>query len=471
MEGSSNHLHAAYGTRSMSYVLPFVLVGSFLSIFDQFVINVAAAPISRALEASAAALEIIAGGYSMVYALGLITGGRIGDRYGRLRTYRIGLFLFAVTSALCGLSQTAEQLAAARLLQGVSGAVMVPQVLALIRISFAGATRVLALSLFGVSIGMGQICGQIGGGLLPVWNLFGLGWRLIFLINMPVCLIACIVCGYALRPDHGTQASELDCTGIILSAGGCVLVLLPAFGGGHLREIPMLLSVAAGLAVSAAFIRQQRRRAARGHTPLVPFQLFLHRGYRFGTILSILLYIAVMPFFFVFGLYLQQSCRLGSWEAGLTFAPVSASFIIGSSLGPTIVRHITALRTLILGTSCTTLGLICTLAWMMHADAMPPLSILGALCLFGFGNGTTIPIATGVVLRDLPASEAGAGAAVLTTGQQFFGGLGIIAAGAIVLTGGSPPAAAAPYINGLIVQTICALSALSCAIYLVRTEK
>ena len=446
MEGSSNHLHAAYGTRSMSYVLPFVLVGSFLSIFDQFVINVAAAPISRALEASAAALEIIAGGYSMVYALGLITGGRIGDRYGRLRTYRIGLFLFAVTSALCGLSQTAEQLAAARLLQG-------------------------ALSLFGVSIGMGQICGQIGGGLLPVWNLFGLGWRLIFLINMPVCLIACIVCGYALRPDHGTQASELDCTGIILSAGGCVLVLLPAFGGGHLREIPMLLSVAAGLAVSAAFIRQQRRRAARGHTPLVPFQLFLHRGYRFGTILSVLLYIAVMPFFFVFGLYLQQSCRLGSWEAGLTFAPVGASFIIGSSLGPTIVRHITALRTLILGTSCTTLGLICTLAWMMHADAMPPLSILGALCLFGFGNGTTIPIATGVVLRDLPASEAGAGAAVLTTGQQFFGGLGIIAAGTIVLTGGSPPAAAAPYINGLIVQTICALSALSCAIYLVRTEK
>jgi MFS family permease len=172
------------------FMLPCVLVGSFLSIFDQFVINVAATSIGRALQPSAAELEGIVSGYALMYALGLITGGRIGDKYGRQKIYRTGLLLFTITSALCGISQTSEQLVVARLLQGISGAVMVPQVLALIRVTFEGTARVRALSLFGVSIGMGQICGQLLGGLIPSWDLFGLGWRPIFLLNIPICLIA-----------------------------------------------------------------------------------------------------------------------------------------------------------------------------------------------------------------------------------------------------------------------------------------
>ena len=152
------------------YILPFILVGSFLSIFDQFVINVAAPAIISSLHPSAAEFEGIMSGYALVYGVGLIIGGRLGDRFGRRRIYCLGLFLFAATSALCGVAQTAQHLVVARLLQGLSGAVMVPQVLALIRVSYEENARVQALSAFGVSIGLGQIMGQVLGGWIPAWD-------------------------------------------------------------------------------------------------------------------------------------------------------------------------------------------------------------------------------------------------------------------------------------------------------------
>lgn len=451
------------------FSLPFVLVGSFLSIFDQFVINVAATSISHALQPSAAELEGIVSGYALVYALGLITGGRIGDKYGRQKIYRIGLLMFTITSALCGISQTSEQLVVARLLQGISGAVMVPQVLALIRVTFEGTARVRALSLFGVSIGMGQIWGQLLGGLIPSWNLFGLGWRPIFLLNIPVCLIAFFICGRTVPKDRGNKAEKLDLTGVELSSIGCALVLIPLLGERDTPWMPWgILSMAVGAAVLAVFSRQQSRKAEAGQIPLIPFKLFYHRGYTLGVVLNIMLYLAIIPFFFVLGLYLQNVCGLSSWSAGLTFSPIGIGFIIGSSVGSEIIRKITAQRTLILGTACTTVGLSAVLICVIVGPPVVTPFVIGSLLIFGFGNGTTLPIVTGVVMRYLPVNEAGAGSAVLTTGQQLFGAIGVAITGMIVLIGSNPPTLAGAYAGGLAAQALSALASLICAFLLKR---
>lgn len=395
------------------YILPFILVGSFLSIFDQFVINVAAPAIISSLHPSAAEFEGIMSGYALVYGVGLVVGGRLGDRFGRRRIYRLGLFLFAVTSVLCGAAQTAPQLVVARLLQGLSGAVMVPQVLALIRVSYEDNARVQALSAFGVSIGLGQIMGQVLGGWIPAWDFLGLGWRMIFLANMPICLIAGIGC----------------------------------------RALPAC--------PNAAHETYQKQFGN-------PLRLFRYRGYTVGIFLNVCLYAAIVPFFVVLGLYLQNICELIPQTAGLVFMAVGTGFILASSAGPALMRKFAPPRVLICGTICTSAGILAMLLGTITGLSTAIPFVLLSLFLLGIGNGTVIPIATGVVLRYLPKEIAGMGGAILTTGQQLAGAVGTVLAGALLLTDGNPPVSAAAYVNGLAVQVSAAFAALLCAALLSR---
>ena len=395
------------------YILPFILVGSFLSIFDQFVINVAAPAIISSLHPSAAEFEGIMSGYALVYGVGLVVGGRLGDRFGRQRIYRLGLFLFAVTSVLCGAAQTAPQLVVARLLQGLSGAVMVPQVLALIRVSYEDNARVQALSAFGVSIGLGQIMGQVLGGWIPAWDFLGLGWRMIFLANMPICLIAGIGC----------------------------------------RALPAC--------PNAAHETYQKQFGN-------PLRLFRYRGYTVGIFLNVCLYAAIVPFFVVLGLYLQNICELTPQTAGLVFMAVGTGFILASSAGPALMRKFAPPRVLICGTICTSAGILAMLLGTITGLSTAIPFVLLSLFLLGIGNGTVIPIATGIVLRYLPMEDAGVGGAILTTGQQLAGAVGTVLAGALLLTDGNPPVSAAAYVNGLAVQVSAAFAALLCAALLSR---
>ncbi len=409
-----NDIASTNTTASVSlHILPFILVGSFLSIFDQFVINVAAPAIMSSLHPSAAAFEGIMSGYALIYGMGLIVGGRLGDRFGRRRAYRIGLLLFAATSLLCGCAQTAGQLVIARLLQGLSGAVMVPQVLALIRVSYEGKTRVQALSAFGVSIGLGQIMGQVLGGWIPAWNILGFGWRMIFLANMPICLIATIGCtSLPLDPNAAYEA----------------------------------------------------RHNQLGN----PLRLFRYRGYAIGILLNVCLYAAIVPFFVVLGLYLQNICRLAPQTAGLVFMAVGTGFVLASSAGPTLMRKFAPPRVLIYGTICTSAGILAVLLGTITGQSTAIPFVILALFLLGLGNGTVIPIATGVVLRYLPIADAGVGGAILTTGQQLAGALGIMLAGEFLMGDGIPLDSPTAYVDGLSLQVCAASAALCCAISLSR---
>ena len=409
-----NSIASTSATVSVSlYILPFILVGSFLSIFDQFVINVAAPAIISSLHPSAAEFEGIMSGYALVYGVGLIVGGRLGDRFGRRRIYRLGLFLFAVTSVLCGTAQTAPQLVVARLLQGLSGAVMVPQVLALIRVSYEENARVQALSAFGVSIGLGQIMGQVLGGWIPAWDFLGLGWRMIFLANMPICLIAAIGCR-SLPPNPNAAHETYQ---------------------KHLGN---------------------------------PLRLFRYRGYMVGILLNVCLYAAIVPFFVILGLYLQNICELSPQMAGLVFMAVGTGFVLASSAGPMLMRRYSPSHVLICGMLCTGTGILAVLLGTITGLSTAIPFVLLALFVLGIGNGTVIPISTGIVLRYLPMADAGVGGAVLTTGQQLAGALGIVFAGEFLMGDGASLASPATYVDGLTLQVCAASAALCCAVCLSR---
>src|SRR5579872_5223479 len=208
-------------------LLPVILTATFMALFDFFVVNVAAPSMQRDLGASTAALQLVVGGYAFTYAAALISGGRLGDRYGYRRLFVLGMAAFVIASAACGFAQTAGELIVARLFQGLVAAAMVPQVLALITALFPPATRHRALAWFGATIGLGSIAGQILGGVLLQADIFGLGWRAIFLVNVPIGLAALILAAKLLPPTRSPAHPRLDPIGVAAIAGSLALALIP----------------------------------------------------------------------------------------------------------------------------------------------------------------------------------------------------------------------------------------------------
>src|ERR1700761_1930653 len=208
-------------------MLPVVLLAMFMAGFDIWVVNVAAPSLQRDLHVSDAALQLIVGGYAFMYASGMVTGGRLGDLLGYRRMFMVGVASFAVASLLCGLAQSSSELIVFRLLQGLTGAAMVPQILALITATFPAYERSRALSWFGVTIGLSFVSGQILGGLLLQENVLGLGWRAIFLVNVPVGALALVASALLIPAARGLRKPRLDPIGAIGVSGSLALALVP----------------------------------------------------------------------------------------------------------------------------------------------------------------------------------------------------------------------------------------------------
>ena len=234
--------------------LPVVLSATFMSLFDIFVVNVAAPSIQHDLQASSATLQLLVAGYSFSYAAGLVTGARLGDLYGRRRLFIFGLLLFASASLLCGLAPTAGLLLAGRLAQGLGAAAMVPQVLALATVSFPPEERPRVFSLFGATVGLGTVAGQVLGGVFLNLNILGLGWRPIFLVNVPIGVTAAVLARRLLPESRPPLADRLDLLGVALLSAGIGAVIVPLVLG---REVHWaawtFASLVAGALLLAAF--------------------------------------------------------------------------------------------------------------------------------------------------------------------------------------------------------------------------
>jgi EmrB/QacA subfamily drug resistance transporter len=413
-------------------MLPVVLTAMFMAGFDIWAVNVAAPSLQRDLNVSDAALQLIVGGYAFMYASGMVTGGRLGDLFGYRRMFMLGVVSFAAASLLCGLAQSSGELVAARLLQGLTGAIMVPQVLALITATFPVHERSRALAWFGVTMGVGFVSGQILGGGLIQANIFGLGWRSIFLVNVPVGVLALVAAALVVPHAWSQRRPRLDPLGAVGVSLSIALALVPLTLGRDEGWPPWTwASLAASLPVLGLTLWWERRLARRGGEPLIDMPLFRDRTFSAGLVVNFGLVFFFGSFMFVLTLLLQAGLGQSPLHAGIEVLPLAAAFTAMSILSPRFSARLGA-RSITLGASITTLGTIALAATgARYGAGLTGWDLAPATVLIGLGQGIALPLLIGAVLTHVRPERAGAAAGILTTTQQFGAASGIAIIGAV----------------------------------------
>ncbi|MFF8283115.1 MFS transporter [Streptomyces albus] len=443
-----------------------LLSAVFMAQFDFFVVNVAAPSLGRELRAGPVALEMIVGGYAFTYASGMITGGRLGDLYGYRRIFLAGTTGFTVASLLCGLALTPGQLIAARLLQGLGAAVMVPQVLASFTAVLPAGARSRAFGWYGAAGGLGSIAGQVLGGALVQADFLGLGWRTVFLVNVPVGVGTLLAAHRVLpRTGHRAGAARLDLRGAVGVALALALLLVPlALGRTEGWPAWTWVSMALAVAVGALTVRWQRVLRRRGGAPVLELSLLREPGYRSGIAAAAVFMAYFASFMFTLTLLLQDGLGLNAQEAGLVFTAPGVAFACSSLAG----RHLVGrwgLRAVQAGAALTLLGLL-ALAVLVSATrgqtvpgGLPALmAVLGVASL---GNGLVLPQLLGASLRRVAGERAGIGSAMLTTAQQFGGAAGVTVVGGVFFAlapqGAGAAMAGATWLNAGLVAGVALL--------------
>ena len=321
-----------------------VLAGTFVTFLDFFIVNVALPALAVDLHAGPATLSLVVAGYGLTFAAGMITGGRLGDLYGRRRLFTIGLALFTITSLACGLAPTAGMLVAARMLQGAAGALLTPQVLAILGTTYDGERRGTAFAAYGFAMGIAGVLGQLLGGALIQADVAGLGWRTIFLINVPVGLAALpLVRRYV--PESRGPSARLDVAGTLLGTAAVAALVLPLVEGReHGWPAWCWISLAAAPVLAAAFVATQAR---AGRTPLVDLTLFRLRSFAVGSLAALTFALVPSSFFFVLALYLQEGRGYSALFSGVVFAVVGvgyfAALVVATPLAARMGRQVLTL--------------------------------------------------------------------------------------------------------------------------------
>jgi EmrB/QacA subfamily drug resistance transporter len=416
--------------------LPVVLAAVFMAALDFFIVNVAIPSTQRDLGASAMAIEWVVAGYGLAYGVGLITGGRLGDLYGRRRIFRVGMAAFTLASLACGLAPTPTILIAARVAQGLAAALMSPQVLAIIRSSFPGAVQAKAFGAYALTMGLAAVFGQLIGGLLIQADLFGWGWRTCFLINVPVGIAALALAGRVVPESRGAGRVTLDLGGVLLVTTALVAITLPLIEGRQ-EGWPLWtwLSLAAAPALFAVFAVTQRRRAAHDKAPLIDVLLFGQRAFTSGLLAQLVFWMGQASFFLVLALYLQQGRGLSALNAGLIFVAIGVGYFATSTNAHRVYarlgRQTIAVGGLIMAGALGALQIgVANVGLTGHIIWLTP-----ALVFEGAGMGLGLaPLVTTVLSRVAP-HQAGAAGGVLTTAQQVGNALGVAIIGIVFYTG------------------------------------
>ncbi len=407
-------------------ILGVVLVGSFMAILDVFIVTQGLPSIKTTLGAGVSDLELVVSAYSLVYAVFLITGGRLGDILDRKRIFLSGMTVFTIASALAGYAPSASFLIGARALQGFGAALMYPQVLSIIQVTFKGSERALALGLFAATGGIGAITGNIVGGLLIQINLGGLAWRPIFLVNVPIGIFGILAGFLVLHPSRTERAPKLDLPGVGLISLFLVMLILP-LAEGQQAGWPnwMLMLLVLSFPVLGIFVIYERRRTDKGEDPLVDMDLFRHRSFAVGIPLTLLYYVTASGLFFTLVLFLQSGLGYSPEISGLSFAMFNIGFITASLLGPRLVRRF-GTRVLSLAYILETVGLgWIILALNSYGSGLTIYELAAPFIVFGGGAGFALSPLLSVILSGVPSQEAGEASGVVSTSFQIGNTIGI----------------------------------------------
>jgi EmrB/QacA subfamily drug resistance transporter len=414
-------------------VLAIVLVAECMDLLDGTIVNVAMPSIRRDLGGSNSSIQWIAGGYALAFAATLITGARLGDINGRRRLFLIGAVGFTVASAACAAAPSVGALIAFRLLQGAAAGLMVPQGLAIIRGIFPTDELGKAFAIFGPVIGGAAVLGPILGGALIAADLFGSGWRLVFLINVPLGVLA-IVGSVLLMPEsRASEKTTVDLVGALLSSTAMVLLIYPLIEGQE-KGWPAwgFALMAAALVVGGIFVWHIKRRERNGLSPLVITSVFAKRAYSAGLVVGIALFGTLGGLLLVISLFLQFGLGFTAIHAGLTMIPLSIGVVFGSALSGALLGPKYGRNVLHAGTAVMTVGMLLLAAAAHHwAAAASSFDLTAPLFVFGLGLGLTIAPFFDIVLASVDDPELGSASGVLNADQQLATALGVAIIGAI----------------------------------------
>jgi EmrB/QacA subfamily drug resistance transporter len=412
--------------------LPVLLAGAFMVVLDFFIVNVALPSIATDLHAGDSALEWVVAGYGLTFAAFLITAGRLGDGLGRRRMYVIGLALFTLSSAACGLAPSPTTLVAARIAQGLAGGVLMPQVLAIVGVTYRGPDYVRALSIYGVVLGLAAVGGQVIGGALVETDLLGLGWRSCFLINVPIGIAALILAPRLVPESRSDQTKRIDFAGAGLLAVGLTSVLLPLIEGRQ-HGWPAWTWISLGMAplIVGAFLRRQQRLGRTGGDPLLDLRLFESRAFSAGLATQLFLASAQASFFVFFALYLQMGRGLGALEAGLVFTILAVAYVVTSGPAPGLTARFGRAVVAAGGLALTAGLVVLALAVEEIGTSGTLLALVPGLLLVGAGIGLCFTPLTSIVLKQVDPARAGSASGAMSTTQQVGYSLGVAVTGVV----------------------------------------
>ncbi len=411
------------------WVLAAILGVEVMDLLDGTIVNVAIPAIRADLHASVSSLQWVTGGYALAFAIGLVTSGRLGDIVGRRRMFLIGVVGFTLTSVSCGLAVSSEMLIGSRLIQGLFAASMIPQGFGLVRQVFPPGEVGKAFAWFGPVIGGSAILGPIVGGTLVDVDLFGLGWRMIFLVNVPIG-VASFAIGVRLFPESRAAAPpKLDGIGVALVSLGAGLLMYPLIQGPE-RGWPLwaIGSLIASALVLGALVVVERSKARRGVSVLVPPSLFRDRAFSAGLGCVFVLFGGVIGLMFVFSVYLQIGCGYRAIDTGLAIGPWALGTAIGAVTGGMVVRKL-GRHTLHAGIGLLMTGVALMLAVVPAKGTVSAWSLAGPELIAGAGMGMVISPLFRFVLGGIAGPEVGAGSGVLNAMQQLGAAAGIALVG------------------------------------------
>ena len=431
---NSAHHHAAKFThRQRTIALIIVALAFVMDLLDTTIVNVGIPSIQADLGASYSAIQWLTAGYSLSFAVLLITGGRLGDVVGYKKLFMIGVAGFTAMSLLCGLAWNTEILVMARLLQGATAALMVPQVMSLMQVMYKPKERGVVLGLFGALAGVAASLGPVIGGLLIQANIAGLDWRPIFLINIPVGIFAFFAAIRFLPEGKSPHPLKLDVVGTFLIIAALGLLIFPLIQG---RELDwpfwVFAMMASSIPVFIVFWLWQLRKNRIDKSPLIIPELFKASTFRVGIATNLLFQMIMIGFFFTFTLILQIGLGYNVLKAALTGIPISIGIsvsigLLAQKLTPILGRYTMSIGTVVMAIG---LGIMLWVFTTFGLDTQPYQLIVG-LFITGAGMGLVLGLVFSVTLKDVDTKHAGSASGTLNAVQQLGGAIGVALVGVI----------------------------------------
>jgi MFS family permease len=445
------------------WVLTIVVAAQFMFGVDAFVVNVAIPTIAIELHASSAQIEAVIAIYLIAYATLVVTGGRLGDIYGTKNVFLAGVLGFTLTSLWCGLAQSGPELIFARLAQGATAALMVPQVLATLHLLFTDQSRARAFGIYGIVLGLAGAAGFLLGGVLVTLDLAGLGWRAVFFVNLPIGLII-LAAAFRIMPTLPRRAgTRLDVAGAIVLFMGLLCLIGPLLFGHDLHWSAWVWGVmAAGIAIMAALLRLERAVARRGGMPLIDLSLLSDPAFMRGLYAAFCFFFANLSFYLVMTIFMQRALQIPPLQAGLVFVPLALTFVVASRHSAVRARH---RGTMVLIEGCAVqiagLGVLALMVASLKAPGAAWLALV--LTIFGYGQGLVMAPLSSAVLSTVQPNSAGAGAGMYGTTTQIANAAGVAAIGAAFFAVAAVQSARVALLASLALFT---LSIVACAAFL-----